>query len=196
MNNNQVVDAIEKTITNKINQVNTAIAGEIISWNKGSNRAVVKPKGNIPFPDGRILPYPTISNVPIIFPCGMGGKAGITFPVVGGDGCLLVFSQDNMQTFLSKTNTEDQRKFQLSDAFCIPGLYSGSTPTAVSNPNDVCLSNGEGKVYLGSDGFNGTTADGTMFGFSGGDLVVNGISLVNHLHGGVQTGGGNTGKPL
>lgn len=195
MNNNQVVDAFEKTIVSKINQVNTAIPGKIIAYNPGNNRATVQPNGGRTFEDGRTLPYPTISNVPVIFPSGTGGKAGITFPIISGDGCLLVFSQDNMQTYLSKTETDDQRKFQLSDAICIPGLYSGTTATAVSNPNDVCLSNGDSKVSLGAGGFAGNTADGTTFSFSGGDLVVNGISLTKHVHGGVETGGGTTSTP-
>ncbi len=30
---------------------------------------------------------------------------------------------------------------------------------------------------------------------NGGDVTVNGISLVNHTHGGVSSGGSNTGKP-
>lgn len=195
MNNNQVADAIEKTITNKINQINTCIPGEIVSWNQSTNMATVRPKGMRTFEDGRTLPYPLIVNVPVQHPVSNSGNSGVTLPIKSGDGCSIYFSQDNMQTFLSKTNTEDQRKFQLSDAFCSPGLYSSSIPNCTSNPNDVCLFNNNNKVVLGSNGFSGTLEDGTTFSFSGGDLVVNGISLTTHVHGGVQTGGSTTSTP-
>ena len=50
-------------------------------------------------------------------------------------------------------------------------------------------------VQLTGGVFSGTLADGTSFRFGGGDLVVNGISLVHHTHGNVRNGGGNTGQP-
>lgn len=59
----------------------------------------------------------------------------------------------------------------------------------------VCLFNGGSMVQLTGGGFSGTLADGTTFNFSGGDLTVNGISLVHHTHGNVENGGGNTGQP-
>ena len=40
-----------------------------------------------------------------------------------------------------------------------------------------------------------TLADGTTATFGGGDLVVNGISLVHHVHPGVERGGASTDEP-
>ena len=185
--------AIEQSMTNQINKINTAIAGTILSYSAG--RATVQPQGTKQYEDGRTLPYPVIYNVPIIFPTGDGGNAGITFPIKPGDGCLLIFSQDNMQTFLSKTKTDDQRHFQLSDAICIPGMYTGKFAAVESNGNDVTLANSGSKVMLGGGGFNGSLSDGTSFAFAGGDLVVNGISLTKHRHGGVESGGSKTSMP-
>ncbi|WP_196595252.1 Gp138 family membrane-puncturing spike protein [Pectinatus frisingensis] len=193
MNNNQIQIAIEQSITNQINKINTAIAGTILSY--ASGRATVQPQGTKQYEDGRTLSYPTIYNVPIIFPTGDGGNAGITFPIKAGDGCLLIFSQDNMQTFLSKTKTDDQRHFQLSDAICIPGMYTDKFAAMETNADDVTLSNSGSKVTLGSGGFNGTLSDGTTFAFSGSDLVVNGISLTKHKHGGVTSGSDKTDVP-
>ena len=193
MNQNQVLDEIDSFVSKKINKVNTAIPGTIQSYSSG--RAIVKPQGTIQYDDGRELEYPLIYNVPIIFPTGMSGSAGITFPIKSGDGCLLVFSQNNMQTFLSKTSTDDQRHFQLSDAICIPGLYTGVFAAVESNANDVCLFNGGSKISLGSGGMQGNLSDGTTFSFTGNDLIVGGISLTGHVHGGVATGGSTTSVP-
>lgn len=190
---NEFMSNMRGLIHGEMNNIHTAIQGTILTYSPGSNRASVQPIGKFKADDGRMFDYPVIANVPICFPTGMGGKAGITFPIQSGDGCLLIFSESQTEDFLSGGDSEDARKFSLNDAVCIPGLYAGSTASSASNPNDVCLSNGSGKVSLGAGGFQGVTADGTNFSFSGGDLVVNGISLTKHTHPGCQ--GGSTGQP-
>nr|DAY57439.1 MAG TPA: baseplate protein [Caudoviricetes sp.] len=193
--NNEIKDTITGWITNEISRVHTAIPGTIVSYNPDRNRAQVQPVGMYKLPDGRALDYPVIHHVPVQFPLGTGGHSGVTFPLAAGDGCLLIFSESQMDDYLSGGDSDDPRMHDLNDAICIPGLYSGAAPSNVSHSDDTCLFNGGSLVHLGSGGFSGTLADGTTFSFSGGDLVVNGISLTEHLHGGVEPGGGKTGKP-
>lgn len=191
---NEASNSITDMIGNEIDKVNTSIPGVIQSYDAGSNRAVVVPTGKRMFPDGRKLDYPAIYDVPIVFPTAMGGSCGVTFPIKSGDACLVLFSQENMQAFLGGQEVEDDNKrFQLNDAIAIPGLYSNATQGA--DPSGVCLFFGSSKVTLDGGGFHGTLSDGTVFNFSGGDLVVNGISLTKHTHGGVERGGSNTAKP-
>jgi hypothetical protein len=127
----------------------------------------------------------------------MGGKAGVSFPVITGDGCLIIFSMEQMDDFLSegKTNNIDPRKHSLNDAIVIPGLYSPAATPNKTNPNDVCFFKGDALLQLNESEFRGTVG-GTNFRFGGGDLVVNGISLVHHVHSGVVPGSGNTGQPV
>jgi hypothetical protein len=49
-------------------------------------------------------------------------------------------------------------------------------------------------VRLNGGEFSGSVG-GTTFTFGGGDLVVNGISLVHHVHGGITPGGSDTAEP-
>jgi len=193
MNINQWQEAVEETMQNKNGKMNTCIPGVIQSYKNG--RAVVKPQGTIQYENGKSMEYPVIYDVPIVFPTGMSGTCGITFPIKSGDGCLIVFSQNNMQSFLSGTETDDQRHHSLNDAICIPGLYSAAFSTVESNPDDVCIFHGNSKVTLGDGGLNANLADGTIFELSGSDLKVNGISLTKHKHGGVQSGGSTTDVP-
>lgn len=189
---NQNREIAESVIQTEINKVHTAIPGTITGYDAGSNRASVRPLGHYKTADYRSLEYPVIFNVPVVFPTGLGGSAGVTFPLAAGDGCLIVFSESQIDDMLSGVDSDDPRKFSLNDAICIPGLYSSATAAASAHPGDVCLFNGGSMVRLGS-GFSGTTADGTSFSFSGGDLVVNGISSTHHTHPGDS--GGTTGAP-
>ncbi len=59
-------------------------------------------------------------------------------------------------------------------------------PASASATNRILETNGDLTISCG----------GTLSITSGsGDVTVNGISLVNHTHGGVTPGGGSTGKP-
>ena len=191
---NQVKEIIKEWMNDKAENMHTALPGTVVSYDHGSNRASVQPSGSFKAKDGRSISYPIIHQVPVVFPMGCGGSAGVTFPVQGGDGCLLVFSEEQLDDFLSGADSDDQRRHSLNDAICIPGLYSGSAASGPSSSGDVCLMNGSSKIILNSSTFSGSVG-GTSFSFTGGDLVVNGISLTKHVHGGVESGGSTTSTP-
>lgn len=192
---NEVKEIVENWIDNKINNIHTALSGKIISYNSSNNRATVQPSGVYKANDYREFSYPLIYNVPVVFPTGLNGGAGVTFPITGGDGCLIIFSEKQLDDFINNNNnSEDLRTHSLNDAICIPGLYTNATQSNIKNPDCLCLFNGNSILKLNSNSLTGNIG-GTTLNIGGGDLVVNGISLVNHVHGGVQPGGSSTSKP-
>lgn len=192
---NQVKQTINNWIGDQIANVHTAISAVVVSYNPKTNRASVQPTGKWKAKDGRSIDYPVIHQVPIMFPMGSGGTAGMTFPIQSGDGCLLVFMETQCDDFLSGGDSDDPRRHSLNDAICIPGLYTGAASANVTNSGETCLFCEGSLLRLSGGSFTGTLADGTNFSFSGGDLVVNGISLTKHVHGGVESGGSKTNKP-
>lgn len=192
---NEMKEIISGWMDDKIDNVHTSLPGKIISFDPGTNRAQVQPVGKYKLDDGRELNYPIIHQVPIVFPMGCGGNSGITFPVRPGDGCMIAFAESQLDDFISGGDSDDARRHDLNDAICIPGLYSQSAPTVAGSADSVCLINNGSKVELKPSSCEITLADGTICKIGGGDLVVNGISLVKHVHGGVESGGSKTGKP-
>lgn len=197
---NEYISNFRDMVRGEISQIHTALPGRILSYDTSSNRAQVQPAGKYQVADGRALDYPVVANVPVQFPCGMGGNAGVTFPIRAGDGCLLIFAETNLDDFLSGGESDDGRRFDLTDAVAIPGVYSGVVASANRYSDDVCLSRFGNYMKIGADGLSGEV-NGTGFSFSGGkfefsgDVIVNGISFLGHIHGGVEPGGGNTGAP-
>lgn len=191
---NEAMTAIKSQIKGALSNVHTALPGNVVSFDSGSNRATVKPSGNFMIPDGRTMPYPDIYNVPVIFPTGAGGTAGITFPIVAGDAGLIVFSERQLEDFLHGGESEDPRMHDLNDAIFIPGLYSaGATSNAGDNASTV-LTCGGSTVTINGSGIT-ISAAGSSVTIGGGDLVCNGISLVHHTHGGIKPGDENTDEP-
>ena len=192
---NEVKDVIKEWIRKGNENVHVSMIGKIETYNPQTNRASIAPVGSFTAPDWQEIPYPTIHNVPLQYPCGNGGKSGCTFPVKSGDTCIIIFADHQIENFLSGEKSDDMRNHSLNDAYAIPTLFSASVPTLKGNPDDVCLFNNGSLAVLNEGIFKITLADGTTATFGGGDLVVNGISLVHHVHGGVDRGGSSTDEP-
>lgn len=193
---NEAKDTIKEWIRKSGENIHVSMIGKIENYNPQTNRASITPVGTMTCPDWQEIPYPTIHNVPIQYPCGNGGKSGCTFPVKPGDTCIIIFADHQIDNFLSGEKSDDMRNHSMNDAYAIPTLFSDSIPTLKSNPNDVCMFNSGSLVVLNSSSMTINLADGTSVSIGGGDLVVNGISVVHHVHSGVTPGGGNTGEPV
>lgn len=192
---NEAKDVIKKWIRDSADNIRVSMPAKVMSYDAATNRASVQPIGTYTTPDFQELKYPVIHNVPMQFPCGVGGTAGVTFPIKAGDGCIVIFADREIEQFLNGGFCDDMRSHSMNDAYAIPGLYSQAVPTVKNNSNDLCLFNGGSLVVLNGGKLQITLADGTTALFSGGDLKVNGISLVHHVHGGITRGGSNTDEP-
>ena len=188
---NEVKTIIKGWMDSRVSNIHTAMPGQVVSYNPSTNRASVQPNGAYKSEDGRNIRYPIIHNVPIQFPMGQGGTAGITFPISAGDGCLLVFSETQNDDFLggNKGDSPDVRRHSLNDAIAIPGVYAGAAPSNVAYPGDVCVFKG-GTMLRISDG--SVEITGATLTVSG-DVIGGGKSLDNHTHMGVH---GETSPPL
>lgn len=118
----QFPDILRNAVSNILAESHTCIPGVIESYsNKTAN---VKPSINRII-DGQELEMPIITNVPVMFP---GTNNFIfSFPLTKGDGCLLLFSERSMELYLNSATLPigpgDSRKYSLTDAICIPGLF-------------------------------------------------------------------------
>jgi hypothetical protein len=142
--------------------LHTAMPGEIISYNRQTQKVKVKPllKRLLLDQDGGeiVEPLPVINDVPLAVL--RGGGFFITFPVKPGDKCTLLFSERSLDFYMegdgSDTNPVDFRSHHLADAVCLPcSLYPTSLALAVadSDGDDLVLGNEGGvKLHIKSDG--------------------------------------------
>lgn len=138
--------AIRQAILYQLNNVHTALPGAIISYDYQKQKAAIQPLLNKVWADGTETPMPVLENVPVIFP--RAGGASLTFPVSEGDTCLLIFIERSIDLWLSvggQVSPDDPRKFDLSDAVAMVGLFPFSENSSADNGTDVLL------TYKGSN---------------------------------------------
>ena len=151
--------------------------------------------------------YPVIQDIPVVFP--RGGGCTLTFPVKAGDECLVIFSDRCIDFWWQNgetQNTSRTRSHSFSDAFVIPGPQSQAQKISGISTSAAQLRTDDGAAFVEVAAGGAITITSSQITLNGpvqvngtitstGDQTANGISQVNHTHGGVQSGGSNTGKP-
>jgi len=133
-------DAIDLAIGYSLNNLHTAMPASIIEYDFTKQKATVQPLLNKAWADGTSTPFLPLENVPVIFP--KSGGASLTFPVNQGDTCLLLFIERSTDLWLTvggQVTPDDNRKFDLSDAVAIMGLFPFSESSQSQNNSDVLL---------------------------------------------------------
>jgi len=140
--NDDFISSLKGMINSELIDLNTSMDGVVVSYNGGL--ATVKPVGKKRFQDGDELDFPPIYNVPVRWPSFNGGKCGFKGPIKAGDKVQVIFGQQ------AKDGTDDQRRFDLSDAYCFPA--HNATAAQGGNNEDTILYFGSAYIKLTEDG--------------------------------------------
>lgn len=146
---------------------------------------------------GQPTPHKTIFKRPYLRWQG-GPRAVILDPVAGDIGLLVCCDRDTSVVLntLAQANPGSARRFDFADGFYIQAVGK-DVPTSFLQftGDDINLTApGTITVKAGTIVLDGPV-QGTETADFEGDVTGDGISLAHHTHGGVQTGGGNTGEP-
>lgn len=200
----EVTAEIEKTAKAVVNEIHTALPGEIVSFDGAT--ATVKPIGQYVTSDGVSLSYPTITEAPVCFPYCQSTGVGIAFPVKKGDSCIIIISEVELDAWRSGAASEGSLRFDLTSAMVIPGLLDGGSDAAVraTKQNAVIVTGGDTEIVVSGNGCE-INAGSTTFKVSDsgvnvkgnitvtGDIKVGSVSFKNHTH--TDSTGGKTQKP-
>lgn len=135
----------------------TALPGIIQSYDPAKNTAVVQPAIQARLTsviDGSVtdITLPVLVDCPVKFPSG--GGFILTFPLVEGDECLVVFSSRCIDAWWQSGGIQPQarvRMHDLSDGFVLPGVTSvPRVPTGIST-SQVQLRTWDGSTAIGID---------------------------------------------
>jgi len=180
------VDIMDAWLDARFRNIHTMIPGKIESYSGHTERkAKVKPLVRLRAVNGEELDIPPIDNVPVIFPSS--GTFSLLYPLKKGDGCLILFSEVGIGAYLKgkvEVTADSLSKFALTDAICIPGLWSfrnvpNSTSTIEITDSGNIELNGNSKSFVTHAALN--SALQTMLG------------LINTNFGAKLDGGGTPG---
>lgn len=175
---------IEKTAKAVVNDIHTAMPGEIMSYNAGAGTATVRPVGKFVTSDNKELAYPVVSECPVCFPFCHNAGVGVAFPVKKGDSCIIVISEVELDAWRSGAASEGPLRFDLTSAMVIPGLLKGGNPASVkaSKENAVILTAGDVEVAVSGNGCRIDTGSTAMDVTSGGVAIKGNVTVKGTVH--------------
>lgn len=150
----ELIQQIVETAREVMNGIHTACPGKIVSYDSNTGLATVQPILKFVKPDGETMDYPPIPGVPVLMPQGNGQKATIAFPVKPDDGCLVIISEQSLDYWMYGQETSTNLKYDLTNAVCIPGLFSPANPivSEACKKDSIVIGVNSNKVYVGADG--------------------------------------------
>ncbi len=197
------------------------LPAKVIAYNRATNRAQVQPLIVMVTTSNEQVPRAQIASVPVL-QIGGGGFV-ISVPLKPGDLGWIKANDRDISLFLknyAQTAPNTQRKHKFSDAVFIPDSFMKDVIINGEDDENLVIQSLDGtvRIALWEDKIKITapeiilnastsvtldtplvacTGDVTVEGniTADGDVLADGVSLHNHTHGGVQTGGGNTGVP-
>lgn len=139
----------------------------------------------------------TINNVPF-FRLQAGGNAVILNPKVGDIGLIAYCERDISMVKRNKKQAapNSRRQFNINDAVYLGGMLNSAPTQYVQFTDNKIIVKATNEIILDAPQVTATgkfTASGIIESLS--DVIAKSISLFSHKHGGVQTGGSNTGEP-
>lgn len=204
---------IEYVFKKMLQGIDGQLPAEIISYDRHSNRATVRPLITRLTTTGERVERATVASVPVL--ALGGGDFGITFPLKAGDRGWIEASDRDISLFLQTDNTARPNTLRLhnfADGRFIPDLMANyELPAGHDGALVLQHKSGESALLLGEKslelkiGDTSITANGDEIKFiaGGSSLVLSARGLAHngknvgdmHKHGGVETGSGTTSAP-
>lgn len=204
MNPDRFVTTLQDMIENSLADVHTMVPAKLTSVNYGSGKASALPLVKTQVGVNKVIPYPELSDIPLVIMSGNAGKARITFPVQAGDIVIVLFSERDPSNALASTGSDPTNPVQtnylgLFPVGILPCISTSGTAKAISNEDvdlendqakinlkpvgDISLSNSTGSITLAESG-TVTATDGTAtFKLEGGALTIQGAKSFTYKGG-------------
>jgi hypothetical protein len=142
-----LTDYIREFLEYYFTKVHTSFPGVVTEYNASTRRAIVQPSLKRRAGNKEYVPFPLLIDVPVIYPGTK--KWTIHFPLEKGDEVAVYFSERSLDVWkdMGQDDIEDAdpRRFDLCDAYCVPGLQ----------PQEFIAAEEAGMQIIHKDGIDG-----------------------------------------
>jgi hypothetical protein len=148
-----MAQVITEAIEARLLEAHTCFPGQVVKYDKATQRADIQPCLKRRYADGRIVSLPVIVGVPVRQL--RAGKASIHVPVKAGTYVEVRVAERSLDVWLAKggvVDPDDARHHHLTDAIATPGLYPDTDPAIVDNGDDLTIQNDAAVIRLQAGG--------------------------------------------
>jgi hypothetical protein len=165
-----IQQAIEHTLGERIH---TAFPAKILKYDPSTCNAQVQPAIKVLYLDGTSVELPPVVEVPVMWP--RTASAIIHLPLDSGDTVLCVVCERSIDQWIKQGGVVEpgqRRKFSLTDAIAIPGLFPFSKSASTEGGKDLLIKLNNASVKISPDG---------TITINGGSIVLGDSALAKKL---------------
>ena len=158
-----LIDALNASISTTLADVHTSFPAVVQSFDEEKQEAdvvpVIKRRKNV----GGFEELPLLPSIPVLYPSS--NESSIYFPLAKGDSVYVMISERSIDAWLASGNRQSNpsiaRKFDLSDAVCIPARQHSKeyldnkkygSGLIINHKGLELRVSSDGKIYLGTEG--------------------------------------------
>ena len=148
-NNDTLAGAFDFAIKKYMQNSNTMLPAQVVSYDRATNRASVQLLINIVGTDGQEYARPQLASVPA-FVCG-GGGFRISFPIKAGDMGWIIANDRDISLFLSeykRSSPNTARMKSFSDGVFFPDAMNGLNTIAPTDADNLVIQNSSGSITI------------------------------------------------
>ena len=171
--NSEFTQGIKNIVSDMIRDMHTMIPGKIVSFDADKCEATVQPIAKFRKPNGELLDYAQINNVPVYFPQASGQNVIIAYPVRENDACMLFFAEQALDQWRTGIDFSTELKFDLTNAVAMVGLFA--------KPNQIVREAQEYDAVIITKGNQRITLRDDRMNFGGNAGFDNGLTVTGNL---------------
>jgi len=119
---------IKNAMDDYLRDIHTVIPAKIVTFDADKCEAQVQPTAKYWRPDGELIDFPEIFEVPVRFIQGIGQKATICHAVEPGDECLLHIAEQALDYWRTGAESPTDLRFDITNAVAVVGFFSEPNP--------------------------------------------------------------------
>jgi len=135
----EYTQAMKELMADKIRDIHTVIPGEIVSFDPDKCEASIQPLAKYKKPNGDMMDFPQLNEVPIFFLQSAGQTATLVYPIKKDDECLIFVSEQTLNTWRTGAESNIDLRFDLSNAIALVGLFVKPNPLVKEACDDDAL---------------------------------------------------------
>jgi hypothetical protein len=124
----ETMQEIKNMMLDRLRDVHTILPGKVVTFDPDKCEASILPYGKYKKPDGSMIDFPQLNEVPVYVMQGSEQTATVVYPVKPDDECLVLFTEQTLETWRTKAESHTDLRFDLSNATAIIGMFSKPNP--------------------------------------------------------------------
>jgi len=119
---------IKNVIKGYFQDIHTVMPGKVVSFDPDTCEATISPIAKYRKPDGSLIDFPEISEVPVFFMQSAAQVASIVYPIRPDDECLLFVSEQALDQWRTGAESMTDLRFDISNAIAVVGFFAHPNP--------------------------------------------------------------------